>query len=177
MRFHIITTIVTLAVFSNVKNSETSEYQTLKTPEQYTAESFLRKQKREEKISGILIASLTTENIDDMLVAAARVKDASNDRLPHQLIVRLLAKQSKMTNEQTLVMLGLLRNNMSKTYLGSLNPLLFSQDKAIAEKAFTLFSELPYNYQTKQVYLKLSHSSSSQLVRAEVLDIISKRII
>ncbi|WP_448546589.1 hypothetical protein [Thalassotalea fusca] len=177
MRFLFITSIISIAVLSSVKNSKTSEYQTLKTPEQYTAESFLRKQKREEKLSGILIASLTTENIDDMLVAAARVKDASNDRLPHQLIIRLFAKQSVMTTEQTLIMLDLLRSNMSKTYLSLLNPLLFSHENDVAEKAFTLFSELPYNYQTKHVYLKLSHSSSSQLVRSEVLDIIGKRTI
>ena len=175
MRILFVSTVAAIGLFSLIQESETSEYQPMVTPEQYTEESFLRKQKREDKLNGILVASLTTDNIDDMLVATKRLKDASNGRLPHQLIVRLFAKQSAMTTEQKNIMLSLISGNMSKAYVTALTPLLLSDTRDIAEQAYSLLTELPYNYQTKHLYLKLSHASKSEQVRNEIKSLMRKR--
>ena len=175
MRLILVSTFALVGFFSVFQESETSEYQQLITPEQHTADSFLRKQKREDKLNGILVASLTTDNIDDMLIATKRLKDASFGNLPHQLVVRLFAKQKTMNKEQTTLTLALLRGNMSKAYLELLIPLLLSDENGIAEQAYLLLSELPYNYQTRHIYLQLSHSSKSKQVRSAVRTIISQQ--
>jgi len=115
----------------------------------------------------LLISALTTINNDDLLFIAKRLKELSNGSLDHMVVVRLFTKQKSMTNDEQQRMMEIIQGNMSEVHLATLKPLLNSEDEAVAISAFGLLSELEINREIKKLYLKLSHRSASELVRAE----------
>jgi len=123
----------------------------------------------------LLISALTVENNNDLLFISKRLKALNNGTLDHMVIVRLFTKQNSMNKTQQQQMMEIVQGNMSEVHLATLKPLLNSQNENVAITAFSLLSELELSREIKKIYLSLSHSSSSKLVRIEAKNRATRR--
>lgn len=118
----------------------------------------------------LITTALTTENINDLLHVALRLKEMNTGDLDYRVVIKLLSKSSEMSEVEQEKMLLLLQDNMSPLHLPRIKPMLYSKNEAIAKNAFCLLLELKRTREIQNLYLSLSYRSVSNLVRIEAVE-------
>jgi len=142
------------------KNTNTTSYQE-------AAKSASEQAEHKQYKNDLYISALTVEKTDDLLFIANRLKQLNNGALDHMVVVRLFTKQLSMTSSEQERMMEIVQGNMNEIHLASLQPLLSSENEAVAIGAFSLLAELEMSREIKKIHLNLSQSSSSEYVRNE----------